>query len=138
VQHAIRELEFAGVEHDVRPSIIAAVKAFASYGHSGGSASAVIPMLNDLLNFRNIGPLTSHPDEWQHIEENIAGDNLTWQSRRHSDAFSKNNGITYYVLSEERRWVHRMLAKIPKRLRVKIPTNLWLRLIFPFHKSVMP
>jgi hypothetical protein len=125
------ELELANVEEDVRPSIITAVAAFSSYGHSGGSASVCIPMLNQLLQFKPISPLTSHPREWQHIEQGIAGDNLTWQSRRRSDAFSKNNGLTYYCLDEERRWLYRVL---PWRVWRRLP--LWVR--YPIHTSEQP
>lgn len=128
VQHAIRELEFGNVEEDVRPSLVEAVRAFASYGHSGGSSSVCVQILNDLLHYRPLGPLTSSPDEWMHIDEAVAGQPNLWQSRRNPEAFSLNGGATYYVLSEERRW-------IPFRLR------RWLRkageenLVFPMHKA---
>jgi hypothetical protein len=117
VQHAIRELEFAGVEEDVRPSIIDSVRAFASYGHSGGSASVVIPMLNDLLQFKNISPLTDDPREWNHVAESMAGQDNLWQSARRSDAFSHDGGHTYYCLDEER-------FRIPDAIRRRLPGDL--------------
>lgn len=112
VEHAKRELELAGVEHDVRPSIISAISCFASYGHSGGSASIVIPMINDLLNFRNISPLTDDPSEWMRV-----GDEDTlpiYQSTRRADAFSNDGGRTYYCLDEPkaRDWLGRKRRRV--------------------------
>lgn len=115
VEHARRELEVAGVERDVRPSIIAAIEAFASYGHSGGSASIVIPMINDLLNFRNITPLTNDPREWQHITYGVSDEHdAVWQSTRRADAFSNDGGRTYYCLDESRArdWLGRRRRRV--------------------------
>lgn len=125
VQHARQELEFAGVEEDVRPSILAAIQAFSSYGHSGGSASIVIPMINRLLQFQNISPLTDNPDEWNDVAE-FSGRAL-WQSRRRADAFSEDGGKTYYCLDEKRRW-------IPWSLRKKL-RGINEYLVFPKHYS---
>lgn len=126
VEHATRELELAGVEEDVRPSIIAAVEAFASYGHSGGSASVVVPMLHDLLQFKNLSPLTSRWDEWNDVAE-MAGF-VVWQNNRCSEAFSYDHGHTYYLLSEERRW-------IPFRIRRWMRIRNWIRPVFPLHTT---
>lgn len=125
VQHARQELELAGVEEDVRPSILAAIQAFSSYGHSGGSASIVIPMINDLLNFRNIAPLTDRREEWMDVAD-FAGYQV-WQNRRNSEAFSTDGGKTYYLLSEERKWIP---WRIRRRLRKRSEY-----LVFPKHYS---
>lgn len=112
VEHARSELAIAGVEEDVRPSILAAVESFVSYGHSGGSASIVIPMLNDLLSFRNIAPLTDNPAEWQ----NLTGfsSDPAWQSTRRADAFSNDGGKTYYCLDEpkKRNWYGKKVRRM--------------------------
>lgn len=104
VDHAKRELALLDNDEDFNNAIIKSVEAFASYGHSGGSASYAIPLLNDLLQFKNISPLTDDPDEWTHIYD---GDPMAappepgvWQSRRNSEAFSNDGGKTYYLLSE--------------------------------------
>lgn len=94
VEHARRELALAGNDEAFNHSMIKAVEAFAAYGHSGGSASVAIPMLNDLLQFKNLTPLTDSPYEWMDV-----GDNL-WQSTRNPEAFSLDRGKTYYLLSE--------------------------------------
>lgn len=102
VEHAKCELALAGNDEDFNNSIIKAVEAFSEYGHSGGSASVAIPMLYDLLQFKNLTPLTNDPNEWNHIEEAVAGvSGGTWQSRRNPAAFSDDGGKTYYILSEQ-------------------------------------
>lgn len=94
VEHAKKELALLDNDEDFNNAIIKAVEAFASYGHSGGSASYAIPILNDLLQFKNITPLTDDPKEWMEV-----GDG-TWQSTRCSEAFSHDAGKSYYLLSE--------------------------------------
>jgi hypothetical protein len=68
VDHARRELELLG-EFESSPayaqSIVAAVAAFATYGHSGGSAAVGREHLTALLGYRALSPLTSNPDEWE-------------------------------------------------------------------------
>lgn len=115
VNHAARELELAGVEEDVRPIIIKAIEAFASYGHSGGSASVVIPMIGDLLQFRNLAPLTNNSYEWNDVSD-FSGTPV-WQNNRNSEAFSEDGGKTYYLLSEHksRRWYHKLTHTKPRR-----------------------
>jgi len=94
VEHAKRELALAGNDEDFNECLIKAVEAFAGYGHSGGSASVAIPMLNDLLQFKNLTPLTNRPTEWMNVGDGV------WQSVRNPEAFSKDRGVTYYLLSE--------------------------------------
>jgi hypothetical protein len=126
--HAKREMEFAGVEEDVRPSILAAVQAFASYGHSGSSAAVCAMMLGDLLRFEPLGPLTDDPGEWMHLDADMFGHPSTWQSRRKPSAFSEDHGRHYYVLEEERRW-------IPWTLRRRLRKAGHLYAVFPRHAS---
>lgn len=100
VDHARRELELVGEEPETIAGLLAVVQAFADMGHSGGSASVAIPMLNELLQFKNLRPLTDTPDEWNHIAEEIAGDPGVWQNTRNSEAFSADGGATYRLNSE--------------------------------------
>lgn len=103
VEHAKRELALAGNDDDFNQSIIKAVEAFASFGHSGGSAMVAIPMLNDLLQFKNLTPLTNNPNEWMQVE---MGKEDCWQSQRNPEAFSGDGGKTYYLLSDNPRVIH--------------------------------
>lgn len=98
VEHARRELALAGNDEAFNDSIIRAVQAFSSYGHSGGSASVAIPMLNELLCHRNITPLTDDPKEWiQHSEAVWGEPGGIWQNSRNSSAFSRDRGKTYFL-----------------------------------------
>jgi hypothetical protein len=94
VQHAKRELALTTNDAEFNKAIIKAIEAFASYGHSGGSASIGIEILYDLLKFKNLTPLTDNPEEWNHVGSDM------WQSSRNSEAFSTDGGSTYYLLSE--------------------------------------
>lgn len=94
VKHAKRELEILGVEEEMKNHVVKVIEAFAEYGHSGGSASWTIAIINDLLQFNNLSPLTNDAAEWNNVGDGV------WQSRRRSDAFSTDGGKTYYVLSE--------------------------------------
>lgn len=99
VEHARRELELCGQYAEdpaYAQSIIAAVAAFASYGHSGGSAEIAIDQLHTLLQRRVLSPITSDPVEWVDHSE-ISGSPL-WQNRRDSAAFSTDGGKTWYFI----------------------------------------
>lgn len=101
VRHARQELALINEDPDFERSIIKAVQGFASYGHSGGSASVAIPMLMALLQQHNLSPLTNNPKEWQHHNEKIWPEpGGVWQNRRNGEAFSKDGGKTYYLLSD--------------------------------------
>lgn len=111
VDHAKRELTLCGQYAEdpaYAQSLIAAVAAFASYGHSGGSAGIGIYQLTTLLQFGNLSPLTNDPDEWHNVSAQSSTE--MWQNRRNSEAFSTDGGKTYYLLSErddDKRVMHR-------------------------------
>jgi len=95
LQHAKRELELIGeTDEQFKNMIMNVVGAFAAYGHSGGSASVAIPMINNLLQFKNLTPLTNDPHEWVNVDSKL------WQNSRNPEAFSTDGGKTYYLLSE--------------------------------------
>lgn len=98
VTHARNELTAIGEEPAVIDWYCRVVEEFASFGHSGGSASVAIPTLNALLQFKNLSPLTNDPGEWHNVSD-MSGYEL-WQSRRNSEAFSDDGGKTYWLLSE--------------------------------------
>lgn len=103
VEHAQRELELIGqFEEDPRfaQSVVAAVAAFASYpGHSGSSAEIGAQMLHDLLNLKNLAPLTDDPTEWELVGTHPYN---IWQNRRNGACFSKDGGTTYYDVNESK------------------------------------
>lgn len=100
-EHARRELELCGQyaeDPGYSESIIKAVEAFASYGHSGGSAMIAREQLYTLLAFKALSPLTDDPAEW--IDQSEASGYPVWQNKRDSTAFSEDGGRTYYLLAE--------------------------------------
>jgi len=98
VEHARRELELIGEEPETVAGYLNVIEAFANMGHSGGSASVAIPVINELLQFKNLKPLTNNPDEWMNVSEQSGYE--MWQNRRNSEAFSDDGGKTYWLLSE--------------------------------------
>lgn len=121
VDHARRELELIGEEPDIIDGYLRVIQAFADMGHSGGSASVAIPVLHELLQFKNLTPITDDPAEWFfHEPEMWDGTNGVWQNIRDGEAFSNDGGKTYYLLSEggsdqHREPLHESAAVTPKR-----------------------
>lgn len=114
VEHARRELEIIGEEEHTIQGICNIMQAFADMGHSGGSASVVIPWLDKLFRFKNLTPLTDDPDEWVHHDESTWGQpGGIWQNSRNSEAFSTDGGKTYRFLagSKDSEIVHQTESK---------------------------
>jgi hypothetical protein len=104
VEHARVELELIGEESDTVDGYLRVLQAFADMGHSGGSASVVIPVLFELLCQKNLRPLTDDPDEWIFHDKAVWGaEGGIWQNNRNGEAFSHDAGKTYYILSERRK-----------------------------------
>lgn len=99
VEHARAELERLGEDPDVIDWYCRVIAEFASYGHSGGSAMATIPVVTALLRQEALTPLTADPAEWLDHSE-ISGYPL-WQNSRDSRAFSDDGGETYWWLHEK-------------------------------------
>lgn len=100
-EHARRELELCGQyaeDPEYSESIIKAVEAFASYGHSGGSAACAREQLHALLGFKTLSPLTSDPAEW--LDRSEMSGTPIWQNRRDPAAFSTDGGQTWYTCDD--------------------------------------
>lgn len=94
VIHAKRELQIIGEDDDVVEGYLKVIQAFADMGHSGGSAAMAIPVINALLQYKNLAPLTNDPVEWIEVGPEV------WQNTRNSEAFSHDHGEYYYLLSD--------------------------------------
>lgn len=100
VAHARRELALIGEEPDTIDGYIKVIQAFADMGHSGGSASVAIPVINRLLSYENLSPLTDDPDDWIEVGYGM------WQNRRCSRMFSEDGGKTYTDVDDRDKFVH--------------------------------
>lgn len=100
VNHARTELRLIGEDEHTTVGILRVIQAFADMGHSGGSASVAIPMITNLLQYKNLSPLTDDPSEWVFHDGSVAGGNGVWQNTRNSEAFSNDGGKTYWLISE--------------------------------------
>lgn len=123
VEHARRELDLCGQTAEdpaYAQSIIAAVAAFASYGHSGGSAMCAAGQLDALIRYKPLSPLTAAPDEW--MDRSVESGYPMWQNVRDSSAFSKDGGVTHYLLDDpdtiittgSQRWDNSRMVAVPK------------------------
>lgn len=97
--HAKYELELIGEEPETIEWYLKVVDAFSSFGHSGGSASVTIPVLYKLLNYENLKPLTSDPDEW--IDHGSISGAPLWQNKRNSRYFSTDGGKSWYKVEDK-------------------------------------
>src|SRR6202008_5091189 len=98
VKHAEHELELIKEDPEIVSGYLQMIKIFADMNHSGGSASIFIPTLNQLLQFKNLSPLTDDPEEWIHHDSATWGSEDgkgIWQNKRNSEAFSEDEGKTY-------------------------------------------
>lgn len=101
VDHAKRELELVGEEKSVVDAYLKIVRIFADMGHSGASSMFAIPVIEHLLSFKPLSALTTDPEDWEHVGEDIWGEKGgIYQNRRNGEAFSKDGGKTYYLLSD--------------------------------------
>lgn len=97
VGHARRELRLLGEDSDVIECYLKTIAVFMSYGHSGGSIFAMLPVLTRLLKQENLTPLTDDPDEWIHHEAEMwDGKTGIWQNTRNSKMFSNDEGRSYF------------------------------------------
>jgi hypothetical protein len=108
VEHARKELILLGQyeeDPEFSESLIKAVEAFASFGHSGGSAMIGAEMLYKLLKYENLSALTNDPGEWLDRTE-YTPENPLWQNIRNSSCFSTDGGKTYYSLEDNERKIY--------------------------------
>ncbi len=97
VAHAERELEFLKTGDEMneamRTGIIDMVKLFGEQGHSGFSASYAVNMLQKILRFEPVRPLTGEDDEWL-IHD---ADGCYAQNKRCGRVFKEKDGRAYDI-----------------------------------------
>lgn len=99
VKHAERELALA-IPHDdeydgmIREAVLTIVRAFAEQGHSGMSAAITTAMIDKLLRFEPLTPLTGAEDEWVVLDY---ADHIRAQNKRCGRVFQRADGTAYDV-----------------------------------------
>jgi hypothetical protein len=91
LEHAKYELSLIGNGDDFDKHVLDMIEIFANHGHSGFSAGYTISLLNSLLQFKPLKPLTGFEDEWIDLQDG------TFQNRRYSAVFKNSLG--------EARWI---------------------------------
>jgi hypothetical protein len=95
IDFAHEELIRIGAPTDVISSYIDVIQAYTDAQLATVDSGGLnVMILKDLLLWQPLTPLTNDPAEWSAV-----GDRL-WQSTRNPEAFSYDQGITYYLLSE--------------------------------------
>lgn len=101
--HAERELKLAGMfdkDSDyggaLGKAVLEIVKTFSKQDFSGAAASIGIQLLEKLLRFENLTPITNNPDEWVDVSKESGSP--MWQCKRNSAIFSTDGGKTHYHL----------------------------------------
>jgi hypothetical protein len=93
--HARSELPVAGddeMQSLMNRQLLQMVAVFSTHGHSGFSASYAVGVLEKLLRYQPLGPLTGGPEEWNEVGDGV------YQNRRCSRVFKQAdrfNGQAY-------------------------------------------
>lgn len=101
-RHAERELsrlmgdpEADDMQRVMNKHLLRMVRVFANEGHSGFSGSYAVSMLEKLLRFDPIGPLTGDDDEWMDISDTYGS--RCWQNTRCGRVFKGEDGRAYDI-----------------------------------------
>ena len=100
VEHAKVELALLDEADWLVEGYLKIIQDFADMGHSGSSAIHSVAILERLLLFQNLTPLTDDPSEWNEVTVYLGG-KPTWQNNRNPAAMSEDGGKTYILQSEE-------------------------------------
>ncbi len=99
INFAKSELDIIGMKDNdpeianraMREHILKMVEVFSDEGHSGFSANYAVAILQKLLRFEPLSPLTGEDSEWNLISDN---GEVTYQNKRCSHVF-KSDGRAY-------------------------------------------
>ena len=128
LKHAKTEMKAAGLydkDADYGGMIPEAVEeivaVFAKQGHSGCSAGIVISILEKVLRYQPLVPLTGKPDEWTEVSAMCAPDNRPlYQNKRCGNVFATDsNGINAWDI-DGIIWVNKHGGYTNWRSRVKV------------------
>lgn len=101
LSYAEKELDAIGMKADdidgmnsaMRTHILHMVKEFGEEGHSGFSAAYAVSLLEKLLRYQPLGPLTGEDSEWNDVSEHSdTSDGKMYQNNRCSHVFKNDLG----------------------------------------------
>jgi len=73
--------------------VLEVLEVFAGQGHSGMTASYVLGILEKVMKFEPLTPLTGDDDEWVHICDDRTGNEDIWQNKRCSRVFKTHTEV---------------------------------------------
>lgn len=92
-------------------NLLAMIAIWIQAGHSGGSAPMAVAMIDQILSYKTLTPLTNNPDEWyQHGGPDDYGTDF-WQNKRRGEAFSTDPLLRTYYMLEDQTWFGRRVFK---------------------------
>lgn len=84
------------IDFHMRDHILRMIEEFEKEGHSGFSASYALGLLERLLAFKPLTPLTGEDDEWMDVYEEDDGD-VVYQNKRMSSVFKSTKSGAYDI-----------------------------------------
>lgn len=110
-KHAKRELELAGLfdkdsdyEGMLGDAVYEIIKVFSRQGHSGFSAAMSAELVQKLMSYQNLTPITDNPDDWMDVADYFDKDHpAVYQCKRNPSLFSNDGGKTYYSIDDKDR-----------------------------------
>ena len=102
LNHAKRELDLIGmtensddeINQDMRKCILDIIQLFANQGHSGFSAGYAVGILEKLLRYEPLAPLTGEDSEWNKLDYD---EETRYQNNRCSRVFKDADGRAYDI-----------------------------------------
>ena len=101
VEYAERELDLAGWNDPdgmygtlVKDAVLDLVRLFSDQGHSGMSASIVTSIVEKLMRYEPLTPLTGEDNEWTVLNYD---DDIAAQNKRCSHVFKRADGTAYDI-----------------------------------------
>jgi hypothetical protein len=102
LDHAKQELKYIGMDIDnsdeinlsMTKDILELVSVFSDQGHSGFSANYCINILEKILRFEPLSPLTGEDSEWVLLDYDP---NMKFQNKRSSTVFKREDGTAYDI-----------------------------------------
>lgn len=111
--HAVRELQLSGYEFDsdgmpvqteddfdinaeMCMCVLELMEVFAKQGHSGASAGYCISIVEKLMRYEPLSPLTGEDHEWNDTSD-YGVPSTSWQNNRCSNVFKDETGRAYDI-----------------------------------------